>query len=431
VQVCTMYGAATVKEPGVRAIQDSWVEGWHKLTGHPVQLWEYQLWPTLKMPFQYPHVLQKFYQQHRDALVGSFLNGVDGPSGVVGEQYAQFGPTMYCWFRLLWNPDFNVDAAIAEYVEQLYGPAQAPMGAIVRQLIDRWENVRWEEGYLLNEGYLNKVTPNEIYEESMPPGEIAKLKANLAQARALAPKGSVYERRVNLMAGAIDPFVAEADAYYKTQTNQRLRQVTVKLVNNANRVPGRFGKAYKFDAVSLLCLGRTGFSDQAGTFECWILGGTNGTTGGEIFNATEVGGKSGHRIWRDQALWTYATWGGTRTNRVQVRSELPGGWHHLMAAWQAASGTMALYLDGVPCGQAPYRATAAAKMPVVLGGGAPYAMTTAVFAPWSWGAIDEVRLSNIARRPVAGGPVAPFKRDANTMVLLHFDEEGKAPPKSE
>lgn len=430
VQVCTMYGSATAKEPGVDAIQDSWINGWVKLSGHPVQLWEYQLWPVLKMPFQYPHVLQKFYQRHRDHVTGSFLNGVDGPSGVPGEQYAQFGPTMYVWFKLLWNPELNVDAAIAEYVDLLYGPAKAPMRAIVKQLTDRWEKVKWDDGWRLNESSYEKVSPEDIYEQTMPPFEIAKLKANIAQARKLAPKGSVYERRVALFGGAIDPFLAEAAAYNKAHANDGPHLPTIKQINGADRVPGKFGNAYQFNSVSLLSVGRNGFSDQAGTFECWVLGGSNSPMHGELFMASQVGGKSGHCIRNEKSEWSYATWVGPTTNRITFASRLGDGWHHLMATWKAASGEMALYIDGKSCGKTSYVKTSAAKMPIVLGGEAPYALVQGGFAPWSWGGLDEIRLSTIVRKPTPI-PTTPFTPDTNTTLLLHFDEEGTGAPAPE
>lgn len=209
VQVCLMYGPALQKEPSVMAEHEAWINGWYKLTGHPVQLWEYQLWPFLKMPFQYPHVIQALYQKHRTDVEGTGLNGVDFPSGVPGEQYAQFGPTMYVWFHLLWNPDFNVDAAIEEYIDLLYGPANEPMRAIIHQMTDRWENVKWKDGL-----GITGISLKQMYTETMPPSEMEKFAANLELAKSLAPKGSVYERRVNFFVGAADPFLKEA-AHYK------------------------------------------------------------------------------------------------------------------------------------------------------------------------------------------------------------------------
>jgi len=210
VQIALMQGAGPQKEPTVMATHDAWIAGWYKLTGHPVQLWEYELWPTLKMPFQYPHVLQRFQQKHRDDYVGSFINGLDGPTGLPGDQWAQFTPTLYCWFRLLWNPDFNVDAALSEYTTLMYGPAGRRMGMILKQLTDRWENVAWKDGYIRG------VPLRQIYEETMPPAEMAKLKSNLALARDIAPKGSIYERRVDFFGTAIDRFIDEADVYRRS-----------------------------------------------------------------------------------------------------------------------------------------------------------------------------------------------------------------------
>lgn len=230
VQVCMMYGVGTQKEPAVMAAHDEWIDGWYKLTGHPVQLWEYELWPTLKMPFQYPHVIQRFQQKHRDGYVGSFINGLDGPTGLPGDQWAQFAPTLYCWFRLLWNPDFNVDAALSEYTKLMYGPAGRRMDMILKQLTDRWENVKWKEGYAYR-----GVALHQIYEETMPPSEIAKLKANLVIARNIVPHGSIYERRVNFFGTAIDRFIDEADTYKRSA----IKSMNVVKVNSEPVIDGK------------------------------------------------------------------------------------------------------------------------------------------------------------------------------------------------
>lgn len=235
VQLCVMEGAAVQKEPGIMAKHDAWVDDWVKICGgNKIQLWEYQLWPGLKMPFQYPHVLKRFYQRHRDQLTGTFLNGVDGPSGVVGEQYAQFGPTMYVWFRLLWNPDYDVDAGFADYINQLYGPAVKPVRAIYDQMTDRWENVPWKDGL-----QRANVTMKQVYEETMPPTEIETLRQNLAQARALAPKGSVFERRVKFLGDAVDRFFADAELFKRAT----IRNMTVKKASEAPVLDGKLDDA--------------------------------------------------------------------------------------------------------------------------------------------------------------------------------------------
>ena len=91
--------------------------------------------------------------------------------------WASQTPTMYCWARIMWNPDFDVDAALAEYVELMYGPAQAPMGELVKLLADRWEKTRWKDPVAGHH-----ISPCQVNEETMPRQEALKLKALLATA---------------------------------------------------------------------------------------------------------------------------------------------------------------------------------------------------------------------------------------------------------
>ncbi|MFW5798101.1 MAG: DUF4838 domain-containing protein, partial [Planctomycetota bacterium] len=200
--ICLMRGAGNAKEPEIFRDHDRMIRGWQRVTSRPIHLWEYLCWPgrDTTLPFQYPHVLQKFQQTYtRREMAGSFINGDSGYPGLKGMQWAFQHPTIYCWFRLMWNPDFNVDAALDEYVRLMYGPAAEPMGKLLNQLIDRWENTRWET---LPGGH--SITPYMVHEETMPPAEAKKLARHLELARAAAGPESVYRRRVDFFGQAVD-----------------------------------------------------------------------------------------------------------------------------------------------------------------------------------------------------------------------------------
>ena len=218
VSLCLMRGAANEKEPAVAAQADEMIAGWVKLTGgRPIRLWEYVCWPVddTALPFQYPHVLQAFQQRHGAEIAGSFLNTGYyppelGPQGLWMSQT----PTLYCWLRLMWNPKFDVDAALKEYVELMYGPAQAPMGSLVALLTDRWEKTPWQD-----QPAGHHVSPRQINEETMPAAQAQKLKELLASARELAPEGSVYRRRVDFTGKAIEAFLKESESYHQGGAN--------------------------------------------------------------------------------------------------------------------------------------------------------------------------------------------------------------------
>ena len=66
---------------------------------------------------------------------------------------------------MLWNPDFNVDAAIDAYCRDMYGPAGEAMRQLVHLQIDGWENSRWPGG---------RISSKNIYAISYPPATMAR-----------------------------------------------------------------------------------------------------------------------------------------------------------------------------------------------------------------------------------------------------------------
>ena len=81
--------------------------------------WEYPIAITSKThaPIQFPHTLRDYYQRRSRDSAGSFLNGHS-----LGE-WSNHAPTLYCWMKLLWNPDLDVDAVMDEFCVRMFGPA--------------------------------------------------------------------------------------------------------------------------------------------------------------------------------------------------------------------------------------------------------------------------------------------------------------------
>lgn len=104
-----------------------------------------------------------------------------------------------------------------------------------------------------------------------------------------------------------------------------------------------------------------------------------------------------------------------------VASPSLNAWHHLAAVWSSSSGTtMRVFVDGVL--QSSIAGTCSFNGPIGapsvnanIGRSQPYG---AYFA----GAIDEVRVSSVARYTAAFTPQRRFTEDGNTVGLWHFDE---------
>jgi len=273
--ICLMHGTANAKRPEVARNHDAMMAGWHKITGNKVHLWEYLCWPATDtaLPYQFPHVIQDFQRRHTDDLAGSFINGGGGHPDLIGGQWANQHPTLYCWFRLQWNPNFDVDAALKEYVELMYGPAREPMSEMLTHLTDRWEKSRWKKF-----PSTHRISPSMVNEETMPRKEALKLADMLARARKLAGQGSVYRRRVDFIGAAVDFFMEESNRYHGGAGTPTLAALKV----GGNPVPdGKLDEAVWKDAE------RQPFKN-ARKVDPQVIPGKNGTTVQVVWTADGV-----------------------------------------------------------------------------------------------------------------------------------------------
>ena len=128
-------------------------------------------------------------------MIGSFINGE-------GDHWPRQHISLYCWLKLLWNPDFNVDKAIDAFCRRMYGPAAAPMRALVQLQIDGWEKSRWPHA---------AISPKAIYAQSYPPATVERMRQLLQQARALAANDATVLARLDYDEVAFKPFFREFD----------------------------------------------------------------------------------------------------------------------------------------------------------------------------------------------------------------------------
>ena len=190
VMIALMRSSMASKEPDVFAKNLAHVKKWSeymKGDRSRLYLWEYGEWPAMNgvtPPQLCPFAMQKWLQAVRPYV-----------SGVMFEWYdpAEYSLMARLWARLLWNPDLDVAAEIADLCRHSYGPAGDTMTAFYRRLIERyempWKNpeLAWGQFYL---------TPDLYYGQSLPPEEIERLAALLEQARREVGLPAVVEAKV-------------------------------------------------------------------------------------------------------------------------------------------------------------------------------------------------------------------------------------------
>jgi len=197
VQLCGMPGLAAYKEPDIRKAEQANIDRWIKATGRPIQNWHYCCWPAHKTAaaYQYPHVVKQFYLENRDKTVGTFINGT-------GNHWPRQHISLYCWLKVLWNPKFDVDAAIDEFCRRMYGPAASTMRELVRLQTDGWEKSQWPGG---------RFSPKGVYDASFPPETIANIKKLYSEATAQAKGDALVTARLAYYKPALDKFYEEAE----------------------------------------------------------------------------------------------------------------------------------------------------------------------------------------------------------------------------
>ncbi len=199
VQLCGMPGMAMYAQPEVFSSEQKNIDKWVNLTGRKIQDWHYCCWPEdrTKAPLSYPHTVKKFYQANRDKSVGSFINGIKN-------HWPRQNITLYCWLKLLWNPDFDVDAALDSFCENAFGPAKAPMLELLKLQMAGWEDTVWPKGLISREA---------VFELSYPKDRVEKMKEQIAAARKLAAPNPEALRRLEYYVQPFSEFFQAADQY--------------------------------------------------------------------------------------------------------------------------------------------------------------------------------------------------------------------------
>jgi len=195
-EICGMPGLALYAQKEVRESEQANIDTWIKMTGHKVLNWHYSCWPltSTQAPYQYPHVIKDFYQRNRDKVVGSFINGEF-------DHWPRSSISLYCWMKVLWNPDYDVDAACDTFCERMFGAAAAPMRKLLQMQMDGWEKAAWPSG---------RISLKAIFEISYPRPMVVEMEGLLAQSRELTKDDPLVTKRLDYYGAALEEFFKQS-----------------------------------------------------------------------------------------------------------------------------------------------------------------------------------------------------------------------------
>ncbi|MCF7855900.1 MAG: DUF4838 domain-containing protein [Candidatus Pacebacteria bacterium] len=221
IQMCHMPGLAMYKEPEVRERWQGYIDGWVALTGHPIQDWHYTF-PAdrTRAVYQYYHTVNDYYRRNRHKTVGTFINGL-------ANHWPRFHPTMYCWLKSLWDPEFDVDAAVDQHCERMYGDASETIRKVLRITTDGWENTDWPG---------TSFSPKAMYETSYPKETIDRIRALLTEARRHVAGDDVAAHRVDYFA---KPFALMFEEYGTVMEGRGKPTFTIQKVPENPTVDGK------------------------------------------------------------------------------------------------------------------------------------------------------------------------------------------------
>ncbi|MBO7721731.1 MAG: DUF4838 domain-containing protein [Kiritimatiellae bacterium] len=195
--LCTMPGLAMLKEKPVKEFQEQLIRDWARVTGRPVQNWHYICWPaeTCQAPFIFAKTAQRHYRDTREITAGSFLNGRYPVDRLV--------LSAYCWMRLLWNPELNIDSVYDTFADRMFGPAAKQLREIVRLQETGWER-QWK---------VSRVNNRNIYTISYPRAEVLRMEGLFAEAEQLCAGDELLMKRIAYYKGGFTQFFKESAEY--------------------------------------------------------------------------------------------------------------------------------------------------------------------------------------------------------------------------
>ena len=194
--------AAFLKEDSLYKVASSDARRRRKLSPDKPYIWlHYPHVPrahnSIPMPYLAPHFYQKFFAENKKNISGVFFNGFKTYSCVFDSLI------LYIMYKVSWNPDFNVDACVAEYCKTMFGPAAKEAKEFYDILIKQWENIKFGKTTKCSDVVVKK---DFYFKNTYPKNIRKKLEILLRKAFFATKPGTIYRERVVFLKNGFKPF---------------------------------------------------------------------------------------------------------------------------------------------------------------------------------------------------------------------------------
>lgn len=192
VRLC-VNGALYHSMPGTRDTQLDLVRRWSERMEGDLVLWIYPDQarpgkPIAGVPEIAPHAMAEFLRAVRPYVAGCFFENES-----TAETFRFLDE--YITMKLLWDPEQDVDALLADYFRSFYGPAAEPISALYARLEELWRQV-----YTIYGGDRPRFASRvDLWEKIYTEEELERLSALVTRAEELARGDEAYAWRVALM----------------------------------------------------------------------------------------------------------------------------------------------------------------------------------------------------------------------------------------
>ena len=145
----------------------------------------------------YPHLWPVYIRDVKPLCAGLYCQNIN-------LTHTQRNLDVYIFMRLMWDPDLDIEKELDEYFRLYYGPAAAPARKLFTLYENNWKRIvreilaqkNMQIGLAVQrKSYLLKQIWSRVYTLE----ELKKIDSLMAEIFRLAPKGSVYAKRANLL----------------------------------------------------------------------------------------------------------------------------------------------------------------------------------------------------------------------------------------